>query len=54
MDTLQGGLYDGVKAKNLRKSHLAQRYWSQWDSMAVDDVFLTYHNRLMVPEAARV
>ncbi len=54
VDTLRSGLYNGAKAKNLRKSHLVQRYRSQRDSMAVDDVFLTNHNRLVVQEAARV
>ena len=47
--TLRSGLYDGAKAKNLSKLHLAQQYRSQ----AVDDVFLTHHNRPVVPEAAR-
>ena len=49
----RSGLYDGKNFKNLHKSHPALRYRSHWDGMAVDGVLLTYHNKLMVPEAAR-
>jgi hypothetical protein len=47
------GLYDGKRIKNLPRSHPALQYCGQWDYMAVEDVFLTFHGRLVVPEAAR-
>jgi hypothetical protein len=50
---VRSGLYDGKKIKNLRRSHPALQYRGQWDYMAVEDVFLTFHGRLVVPEAAR-
>ena len=53
VDTLRSCLYDGGKARNLHKSHPVQQYRSQRDSMAVDGGFLTYHNRLVVPESGR-
>jgi hypothetical protein len=49
---VRSGLYDGKKIKNLRRSHPALQYRGQWDYMAVEDVFLTFHGRLVVPEAA--
>jgi hypothetical protein len=45
VDVLRGGLYD--RKKNLRRSHPALQYRSQWDFIAVDGVFLTLHNRLV-------
>jgi hypothetical protein len=51
--TIRGRLYDGKKIKNIHKSHPANQYRSQWDFMAVEGIFLTYHGRLVVPEAAR-
>ena len=44
-----------VAIKDLHRDHPAQKYKSQWDAMAVDDTygFLTYHNRIIVPKAAR-
>ena len=53
IDVVRGGLYDGKKILNLRRDHPALQYRSQWDFMAVDGVFLTFHNRLVIPEAAR-
>jgi hypothetical protein len=50
---VRSGLYDSKKIKNLRRSHPALQYRGQWDYMAVEDVFLTFHGRLVVPEAAR-
>ena len=50
---VRSGLYDGNKIKNLRRSHPALQYRSQWDYMAVNGIFLTFHGRLVVPEAAR-
>jgi hypothetical protein len=50
---VRSGLYDSKKIKNLRRSHPALQYRGQWDYMAVEDVFLTFHGRLGVPEAAR-
>ena len=49
---VRSGLYDGKKIKNLHKSHPALQYRSQWDYSAVDGVLLTFHNWLIVPEAA--
>ena len=51
--TVNSRQYDRKKIKNLHKSHPAQQYRSQWDSLTVDGVFLMYHNRMVVPEAAR-
>ena len=51
--TVRGRQYDGKKIRNLHKSHPAHQYRSQWDSMTVDGIFLTYHGRMVVPEAAR-
>ena len=51
--TIRGRQYDGKKIRNLHKSHPAQQYRSQWDSMTVDGIFLKYHGRMVVPEAAR-
>ena len=51
--TIRGRQYDGKKIRNLHKSHPANQYRSQWDSMTVDGIFLTYHGRMVVPEAAR-
>jgi hypothetical protein len=41
--------------KDLNKRHPAQKYRAHWDAMAVEDSYglLTYHNRIIVPEAAR-
>ena len=41
--------------KDLNKRHPAQRYRAHWDAMAVEGSYelLTYHNRILVPEAAR-
>jgi hypothetical protein len=33
--------------------HPALQYRGQWDYMAVDGLFLTFHGRMVVPEAAR-
>ena len=49
---VRSGLYDGKRIKNLPRSHPALQYRGQWDYMAVEDVFLTFHGRLVVPEAA--
>ena len=46
-------LCSDAELKNLHKLHPAHQYRSQWDAMAVKDVFLTFHNRLIVPEAVR-
>jgi hypothetical protein len=41
--------------KDLNKRHPAQRYRAHWDAMAVEGSYelLTYHNRILVPKAAR-
>jgi hypothetical protein len=41
--------------KDLNKRHPAQRYRAHWDAMAVEGSYqlLTYHNRILAPEAAR-
>ena len=43
------------KLKDLPKTHPAQEFKSQWDAMAADDTygFAMYHNRIVVPEAAK-
>ena len=51
--TVRRRQYDEKKIRNLHKSHPANQYRSQWDSMTVDGIFLTYHGRMVVPEAAR-
>ena len=52
--TIHKGTYDGKKFKNLHKSHPANQYHSQWHhDIPVEGIFLTYHGRLVVPEAAR-
>jgi hypothetical protein len=53
MSALRSGRYNGAKVKSLHKSHPAQRYRAQWDAMAVGCKFLTFYNRLVIPEAAR-
>jgi hypothetical protein len=40
---VRSSLYDGKRIKNLRRSHPVLQYRGQWDYMAVEDVFLTFH-----------
>ena len=51
--TVRSRQYDGKKIRKLHKAHPAHQYRSQWDSLTVNGIFLTYHGRMVVPEAAR-
>ena len=45
--------YEGKLLRTLNKQHPAHQYSAQWDGMSVHGIFLTFHGRMIVPEAAR-